>query len=270
MIRSALLYHVYSGHIFFTAIALFATGVLLGRRGWILAAVAIPLAFLSGTPVPLFFAIPLTVLALAALWAGSDLGGWIIRGGAVVAALAAGGVEYPYHRALPDVPIPPRLIVVGDSLSSGGFGETVVWPQLLGIRGVANVSRASDTAKSALESMARLPPAASREIVLIAVGGNDMLDKQPIADFESALDSIVRASRPRTPVMLELPVFPGRWAYAAAQRRVASRQKVILVPKRVLALVLAGSGNTSDGLHLTDAGHQMLAAALKRELGWER
>ncbi|HEX6178666.1 MAG TPA: SGNH/GDSL hydrolase family protein [Thermoanaerobaculia bacterium] len=269
MIRSALLYHVYSGHIFFTAIALFVIGVLLGKRGRIMAAVAIPLALLSGTPMPLFFAIPLAVLALATLWARGDLGGWIIRGAAIVAALSAAALEYPYHRALQQVPVAPRMMVVGDSLSSGGFGETVVWPQLMGIRGVANVSRPSDTTKTALDSMTNLPPPASRDVVMIAIGGNDMVEKLSVEDFERALDAIVRSSRPRTPIMLELPVLPGRWAYAAAQRRVAKRQKIVLVPKRVLALVLAGEGNTSDGLHLTSQGHTMLAAALKRELGWE-
>ncbi len=49
--------------------------------------------------------------------------------------------------------------------------------------------------------------------------------------------------------MFELPVIPGKWAYGARQR--------------VLAKVLVKKENTFDGIHLTQAGHDAIASAVR-------
>ena len=68
--------------------------------------------------------------------------------------------------------------------------------------------------------------------------------------------------------MFELPLLPGRWAYGAAQRRIASRHGIVLIPRRVLAGILLDPANTSDGLHLTQQGHEKLAGAVADWAGW--
>ena len=258
LMRGAIVYHVYSGQLFFSAAALFILGVAIPRLR-VLALLAIPLAFLSGTPVRLWMAVPLVAIAIAALiWRRSIA----LRIVGILAVLAAAAVEVPWHRTPSPYPLPGRLIVIGDSLASGGFGESRPWPQRLGAP-VANLARASDKAPEAfVNQVSRMPPRRGGDAVIVEIGGNDMLERAPVADFEKALDGIVRASLPRQTVMLELPLLPGRWAYGAAQRRIAKRHGIMLVPKRVLANVLADPQNTDDGLHLTTRGHERMALAL--------
>lgn len=257
MIRAAVLVHVYSGHLFFTAAALFAAGLLV-RRLRLLALLALPLAALSGTPMPLWLAVPVLALTSAALV-------WQQKRAVVVAAIAAvviaAGFELPYH-LMPAIPRPARLFVIGDSLASGGFGERSPWPVKLGAH---NLSSPSETALTALENqIPRLDRAAPGDCVIVEIGGNDMLDGLPPGEFDSALDAILAALRPRRVVMLELPVIPGAWRYGASQRRLARKYGVTLVPKRVLARVLLDPRNTIDGLHLTERGHAQLARDLAK------
>lgn len=258
LIRGAIVYHVYSGHLFFSAVVLFILGIAIPRLR-VLALLAIPLALLSGTPMAWWIAIPLLAIAIAALLFRRSLALRIV---AIAAALAAAAIEIPWHRAPTAYPAPQRLIVIGDSLASGGFGETRPWPQRLGVP-VANLARASDKAPDAfVNQVSRMPRLMRGDAVILEIGGNDMLERTPVADFEKALDGIVRESLPRQTVMLELPLLPGRWAYGAAQRRIAKRHGIMLVPKRVLASVLADAANTDDGLHLTTRGHERMALAL--------
>ncbi len=266
MIKAALLYHIYSGHFFFTAAAFFIVGILV-RRLRLLALLALPLAALSGTPMPLWLAVPVVVLAIAALI--SRRGGLQPPAGgrrpplpaiaAIVGVVIAVAFELPYH--LPrHIATPSRLFVIGDSLASGGFGEQSPWPVKLGAR---NLSSPSETAQTALQNqIALLPPPAPGDCVIVEIGGNDMLNGRPVREFASALDAILAAMPPRTVVMLELPVVPGAWRYGAAQRRLARKHRATLVPKRVLAGVLLDPRNTTDGLHLTERGHAQLARDL--------
>ncbi len=277
-----LLYHLYSGQLFFSAAILFlaaATADLSGflkarpitrRAAAFLAVLAIPLAALSGTPLPPFLAI----LALAATLAYALVGFGTRRSLGVVATVAVlivCAIELPYHLPRPVHLHPSRLFVVGDSLSSGGFGERVTWPELLGRRlaiPVTNLALPSETSTSALQNQIPLLPTHGQrgECVIIEIGGNDMLDGGPSEQFASALDRILAAARDgnRTTILLELPLLPGGWRYGAIQRRLAAKHGVLLAPKRILARALLGRGNTSDGIHLLQPGHESLATELAR------
>jgi hypothetical protein len=59
--------------------------------------------------------------------------------------------------------------------------------------------------------------------------------------------------------MFELPRGPFRNAYGRVQRELAEDMDVILLPRHILARVITAPGATLDGLHLSDAGHRMLA-----------
>jgi acyl-CoA thioesterase-1 len=229
-----------------------------------LSLLALPLAFFSGTPMPLLGAIPLTIAAIATLF--RDFKGRVALG--ALAVIIAAVLELPWHvgnkRAVPQ----GRVTVLGDSLASGGFGETRTWPQHLGAQ---NLSSPSETIASA--SQRDLPMVSTENVVIIELGGNDMLDGSPASEFESSLDALLTRLRQRSPptiVLLELPLLPGRWGYGAAQRRLARRHGAVLIPKRVLARALTAPGNTTDGLHLTDRGHEQLARGLAEALGWNQ
>ncbi len=283
--RNALLYQIYSGQLFLALAIFFPIAVIAGehpsarRAARFLGLVAICLAVLSAPPLPLIVAIP--TLAASVAWVFWSLRRWpsirrIAGAVAAIGCVVAVIVEIPTLLVRTAVPRPSHLFVIGNSLSSGGFGEQMPWPAALQGKAampVTNLSLASaETATALQRQIPLLPkPADARECVLIEIGGNDMLDGTDHDRFATNLDGILSAARSggRTVVMLELPLLPGRWSYGAAQRRLARKHGCTLVPKRVLAGVLLGAGNTSDGLHLTQRGHDALAQQLMTCLEWD-
>ena len=59
--------------------------------------------------------------------------------------------------------------------------------------------------------------------------------------------------------MFELPLPPFCNEFGRAQRNVAAKHNVILIPKRVFLSVIAGSDSTLDSIHLSQSGHQFMA-----------
>lgn len=287
--RATLLAWLYSGQLFFVAVALFALvaaadlSLLLERRaGWRrIASVTILLAFVlaifSAPPLPVVAAVSASAIAAAYLFVGfgSAKRRAVLGGIAIAAASIVVAIELPYHLKRTLLPRPAQLVVIGDSLSSGGFGEQQPWPQVLGrVTGVpvVNLSLASSTAAMAIErQLPNLPRLHTDSCVIIAIGGNDMLDATDAARFEADLERLIaqvkRAGNPQV-LIPEIPLLPGRWSYGAVQRRVARKHRCTLLPKRVIARVLANEANTFDGIHLTQRGHDELAREVRAHLGW--
>ena len=63
-------------------------------------------------------------------------------------------------------------------------------------------------------------------------------------------------------VMLELPLPPLFNGFGLAQRRLAKKYGVQLVPKRYFGKVLCAPDATVDGLHLSHTGHALMAETL--------
>lgn len=289
-VPSLLLQHIYSGDVAFTAaflivvIAAADLGGHLGKR-WaapmarITFLIALVLGTLSGTPVMLWLLVPLlSSLVLYAIFLVFDLESRYRRWSAVaVIALTAVAVlaELPFRLSTPrEVSSYARLIVAGDSLASGGFEEKRRWVDLLDDRGTAEVvdrSRPSQDVTGAASDMLELERASGTAMLLL-IGGNDMIAGRSSTEFGEGLEQIVRIALARGyhPIFLvELPVLPGHWGYAAQQRRIAREHGLILIPRRVLASVLSEQRNTSDGIHLTQRGHDRMAEVLAGWLGLE-
>lgn len=278
--RDAVLYTVFSDHLFFGAVAVFVVATIAGcfsqRSSWkrvsgFLALLSVPIAVIAAPPLPVAVAIASLVAAIAYL----ALRGRRIMGAvAVIAALGAAAWELPYLLRRGDVPKPERVFVIGDSLASSDFGRETPWPERIGQRtGIPVVNLALASADTAMALEREVPqlskPASPAECVIVEIGGNDMLDRTDHARYEQALESILRVAREAgSVVMLEIPVLPGRWAYGATQRRLARKYRCALVPRRILAKVLFEGGNTSDRIHLTQRGHDALANELVTWLGW--
>jgi acyl-CoA thioesterase-1 len=64
----------------------------------------------------------------------------------------------------------------------------------------------------------------------------------------------------RQVVMFELPLPPFHHEYGRIQRTLAHKYGVSLIPKRVFLTVLAASDSTLDTIHLSQAGHELMAA----------
>ncbi len=185
--------------------------------------------------------------------------------------LAALAMELPRWR-LPKFEVLPcqRICILGDSLSAGmGTGETT-WPKLLakslGIE-VIDLSAAGATTASARQQARGIPP--GEAVVVLEIGGNDLLGNTSIDTFEADLRTLLTSvgGPSRHLVMFELPLPPLSGGYGRVQRRLAAEFDVMLLPRRVLAGVIGASDTTLDGLHLSDQGHRAVAAVLIQVLG---
>jgi lysophospholipase L1-like esterase len=105
-------------------------------------------------------------------------------------------------------------------------------------------------------------------VVLIEIGGNDLLGGVPPEEFKRGLEAILaKVALPgRTVVMFELPLLPHKVAYGQIQRRLAAKYRVWLIPKRYFTDVIGGVNATSDGLHLSEIGSQRMAALVAHAL----
>ncbi len=276
---NAVLYLFGSGGAFFVGAALVLAGIVTfaARRSRVvatlLAVVGLILIAFSAVPLPYWLyglAGGVSVLWLAAERSGGRLRsrrGWL-RGAAAAVWLAAVAVELPHHvlPAVPPVAGRPALHVIGDSLAAGtGSKDEETWPRRLarvhGIE-VVGLSRVGVTTASALGQAEKLP--VDGGVVLVEIGGNDLLGPTSAADFDHDLGELLgRVCRPgRVVIMVELPLPPLCNGFGLAQRRRAAEHGVALIPRRVLMSVLTADGATTDGLHLTPAGHERMADAL--------
>jgi lysophospholipase L1-like esterase len=292
--QNLILYHLVSGHVWFVCGFLFLVIILQDLRGVflhkpllravvrLLLLALMPLAALSGTPLPFLLALLLTVVAAAYVLVGfSSTAAWMrfLLGGATAGLTVAALVrEAPYH--FPQAPSggpPKRLYIIGDSLAAGMGGEKLTWPKKL--REITRIeitdlSFAGANAGSAHPRQASIVKSESdpEAWVLISIGGNDMLGRTNPEDFGKHLDELLAtvrgdASAPRTVLMLELPIIPGAWAFASWQRELAAKYDVVLIPKRLLAGIVLTEANVVDGLHLSRLGHERMAEQLAPWLG---
>lgn len=190
-----------------------------------------------------------------------------LRCAVVILSIAAVLTEWPHTRN-PRLTrrVTRTLYVIGDSISAGiGGSSEHTWPALLAHRraiDVVNLAVAGATARSALAQAARA--ADPNAVVLVEIGGNDLLGGTAVARFEQDLAALLTAltGPHRLVVMVELPLLPFSNGYGAAQRRVARAAGVALIPKRHLAGVVSAAGATIDGLHLSNVGHELMERAM--------
>ncbi|MDX1583025.1 MAG: GDSL-type esterase/lipase family protein [Thermoanaerobaculia bacterium] len=288
--KSAILFHLYSGDVWFTALGLAIVAIALdrwrGRESILVRRVsrisfllAVPLAGLAGVPLTLWLVVPGLIA-----WTGCLVFGFGRRNGGVAPWVAAAFVILASAGIISEViwragetvgERPPDILVVfGDSLTAGGFEETTTWvDHLEGMSRmrIINLSRASATTGSALEfQLPEAPDVCFGCGAVVELGGNDMLDGRNPDDLEKNLTRLIEELRERgfdRIWLVEFPALPGGWHWAAAQREVARERNIEIVPKRVLAGVLLRPGSTLDALHLSDEGHRSLAERLGVYLG---
>lgn len=279
------IYFFGSGDAFFAGLALALGGILAATLrptpGWIrlaslLGVLGLILVAASAVPQPIW---------LYSLWALA-LVGWMVverrasrpglrnglRTAAAVATVLLIALEVPYQfpPAL-DAHFQPVLTVFGDSVAAGmgGPAEDTWVGRLEREREIPICNHAGPGAKVASALRRAQQATLDDGIVLLEIGGNDLLGGTPAADFERDLDSLLgHVSAPsRTVVMFELPLPPLRNEYGEIQRRLAAKHGVHLIPRRIFIRVLTATDATSDGIHLTSAGHALMAQAVWDILG---
>lgn len=168
--------------------------------------------------------------------------------------------------------LPPgsRVVAMGDSLTAGfGVAPAEAWPDLLANQTgwlVINGGLNGDTSGGALQRLPALLDEHSPVLVLVALGGNDMLRRLPEEETVANLKKILAAIKAHgaKPVLLATPkpnamgaVFQSLSA-ADFYRGVAEEQRVPLI-EDAIAEVLSDPQLKGDPLHPNAAGHAQLA-----------
>lgn len=275
------------GAAFFAGVAMVLVSVLvvsICRRRWsqiaanVLAITGLLLIAFSATPLPYW--IYAIAGGVTCVWLIAERSSrtetatrkkWV-RLIVIACWLTAVGLELPYHvgsnAKLQSI---ERLCVVGDSLSAGlGNQDTETWPRVIARENSIEVldhSRVGATAATAIRQVEQFPSGAS--VVLLEIGGNDLLGSTSSREFEQALDRLlaITCTADRVVIMFELPLPPFHNEFGRVQRILAAKYGVRLIPKRILASVLTESGGTVDSLHLSVEGHRTLAAEVMKLLG---
>jgi acyl-CoA thioesterase-1 len=274
-----LLYLFGSGAAFFVGAGLVLAGVVLvsvvsrrwlSRAGLFLGLLGLILIAFSATPLPYWFYVAAGLVSL--IWLATDRPkkavsrAWRIRLRVAVAAFWLAGVlvEIPYHLSPVFAPSGnPELYILGDSITAGIEGGKETWPLVLARSHSVQVydhSSVGATVGSVLRKIERVP--LGDGLILVELGGNDLLGSTSVGEFERDLDQLLgRLCTPgRVVLLFELPLPPFCNEFGRAQRRVAARHRVQLVPKRLLISVLTTEGATVDSLHLSPRGHELMAA----------
>lgn len=175
--------------------------------------------------------------------------------------------EAPFHFTPSLMPVESReMAVIGDSITAGtgSLSDSDRWPELLASEHqltVLDFSRAGETSGSALARLRKGEIRIDSSVVLLEIGGNDLLGPTNAAQFASDLDELLSTvtSSDRQVMMLELPLPPFHNEFGLAQRRLARKHGALLIPRRVFLSVLAAEESTLDTIHLSRHGHKGMA-----------
>jgi lysophospholipase L1-like esterase len=193
---------------------------------------------------------------------GSVAAAFVAVAAAVAVATSTAGCRHPP----PNLDSPGTAIVcLGDSITAGvgaspGRGFPEVLAERLG-REVINDGVPGDTAA---DGLARLPQVQAQDpwLVIVELGGNDILRQVPIEQTEEALGEILRrllAAR-TLPVLVAVEgPFGGR--HGSMYERLGKRYRVPLV-RDALRKILFDPSLKADEVHPNDRGHARLAEAV--------
>lgn len=193
-----------------------------------------------------------------------------ISAGRRLAAAALVGVLGACGPDAPNLDSPGRTIVcLGDSITAGvGAGEGEGYPDRLAARLGVDVINAGVPGDTAAEGLGRLDGVLAQNpwLVIIELGGNDLLRQVPIERTETAMRGILERllSSRVVPVLVEIHgPFGGR--YRDLFDRLADDYEVPLV-EDALPDILADPRLKSDQIHPNAAGYARLAEAVAGEV----
>lgn len=171
---------------------------------------------------------------------------------------------------MPNLDSPGRTIVCfGDSLTAGvGRGDGATYPQHLARRLDTEVVNAGVPGETAGQARRRLDHvlAADPWLVVIALGGNDILRRVPLETTESDLGGIIERllDAEILPLLIEVR-GPFGARYTRLFDRLEDRYGVPVI-RDVLPELLLDRRYKSDAIHLNAAGYERLADAVARRV----
>lgn len=184
--------------------------------------------------------------------------------------LAAGCSEPPQEAVLPPGSV---VLALGDSLTAGaGVSPEQAWPALLAQRTgwqVVNGGVSGDTSAQGLQRLPALLEEHAPVLVLVTLGGNDMLRRLPQAETEENLARIiVKCKAEGARVVLVATPQPSLAGAVLRNlsapdfyREIAAAHEVPLI-EDAIAEVLSDPLLKGDQIHPSAEGHAVLAGKL--------
>jgi acyl-CoA thioesterase-1 len=274
---SWVIYFFGSGDAFFAGVGLVIAGVALFsffRTNWAIRAATLIgitgllLIGLSATPFPYGFYAGAGVVSLTWLLAERSEAKVLknnrrwFRLTVIMVWLGGSIVEWHYHQIPIPKPVGERTLYIFADSVTAGMGSEKTWPTILAQSQSIKIQDHSQKGAT-VHSMVRKADKVTMGdgIILLEIGGNDLLGSTAAKKFEGDLDQLLqRVCRPgREVVMFELPLPPLRNEFGRIQRRLAEKYGVKLIPKRILVGVLTKEGATVDSIHLTPDGQRLMA-----------
>jgi acyl-CoA thioesterase-1 len=207
---------------------------------------------------------------------GGDADGPFIRRGPILVfiGLAVLVALWSLRSGIPDAARPTageRVIAFGDSLVEGvgaSTGRDIV--SLLSARvgvPIVNAGRSGDTTGSALTRLDSAVLSRNPRIVIVVLGGNDVLRRVPHEETFANLDAIVGRIRGRGAAVILVGLSVGVFtdAYGKEFETLARRTSSGLVPD-VLAGILGHPDLMADHIHPNDRGYRMMADRIEPAL----
>ncbi|MDP2760047.1 MAG: arylesterase [Sideroxyarcus sp.] len=182
------------------------------------------------------------------------------------------------------IPAGSPVLALGDSLTAGaGVTPEQAWPDLLAQRTgwlVVNGGVNGDTSADALKRLSALLDEQQPVLVLVALGGNDMLRHQPEQETVANLGQILEQIKARGAQAVLLATPKPTIAGAVLRnlsapdfyQQVAEAQQVTLIEDAV-AEVLSDPLLKGDQIHPNAEGHALLSVKIYdalREIGYAR
>jgi acyl-CoA hydrolase len=187
---------------------------------------------------------------------------------AVLAMLAATACGPP-HAALP---AGATVLALGDSLTYGtGATPETSYPVFLAAATKWNVVNAGVAGNTAAEGCARLPDLLAEHrpaLVLVFLGGNDFLRRQPVATLTAGLADCVRETKAAgvPMVLFAVPKFDLTGLTDAAVFATFANEHRVGWLTPGLGKLLADEMKRADPVHLNANGYRALAANVAAEL----
>jgi lysophospholipase L1-like esterase len=172
-----------------------------------------------------------------------------------------------FFSAWPITHHPPRgttIVALGDSLTEGvgappGQGYVDVLARMTG-RPILNRGVGGDTTEDALRRLGRDVLDADPGIVIVLLGGNDLLQQRPAAEIVGNLEKIIASLHERGAMVVlvgvQSPLFGG--GLGRQLRALARRTGCVFVPN-ILKGIIGNRRLMADQIHPNAEGHRLMA-----------
>ena len=184
------------------------------------------------------------------------------------AAITAAGGWFWFSWSNPAGPARPTagdgIIAFGDSLVQGvgaspGRDLVSVLERRLNVS-IVNAGRSGDTTSGALARLDRAVLSREPRVVLVLLGGNDLLRRLPREEMFDNLETIVTRIRARGAAVVLASVEIGFFTNSDSEtyEALATRTSAALVPD-ILGGIWGRQSLMSDGIHPNDRGYEVMA-----------